>query len=83
MHDREQLFRNIWDNYTDKYGMISVTQQELASCLGINYQRLSVVMSEFVKMGYAKKFRHKFQLKNPDGLDWGSDFKARRRRLTS
>jgi DNA-binding IclR family transcriptional regulator len=81
MHDREQLYRKMWDNHTNRYGVLQGTQQDVAKQLGIPYQRLSLIMSEFIKLGYIKKSGHSFQLREPQRLDWSDDFK--RRRLTT
>lgn len=75
-HDRERIYQKLWER-CDRLGMLRPTQQELATELDIPYQRLSVIMKEFQDVGYVKKFRWKFQLKNPEGLDW-SMFKDQR-----
>lgn len=75
-HDREQVYRQLWQR-CDRLGMLKPTQQELAAQLELPYQRLSVIMKEFQEAGFVKKFRWKFQLKDPDSLDW-SRFRDRR-----
>lgn len=75
MHDRETLFRKIWENYTDRYGMVTLTQQELAKKLEMPYQRLSLIFSEYEALGRLVKSHRRFQLKDPDKFDWGDEFK--------
>ena len=82
MHDREQLYRNIWQDHTNRHGILQGTQQGVAKQLGIPYQRLSLIMSEFVKLGYIRKAGHSFQLRDPERLDWSKEFKERRRLTT-
>lgn len=70
MHNREALYRAIWENWADRHGMIRGTQQEISKELGLPYQRLSVIFSEWTKEGKLKKFRSKFQMRDPDRFDW-------------
>ena len=69
MHDRKQVYARLWE-CTDRLGMIELSQLEMADRLGIPYQRLSIIYTEFQKAGYMKKYRHKFQMKNPIDVDW-------------
>lgn len=80
MHNREELYMQLWE-YTDRLGILQKTQLELAEIIGIPYQRLSVICSEYQKAGLMKKYRHKFQMKNPDRIlpaDW-AEFMAVRK----
>lgn len=74
MHDRERIYRKIWDNYVNRYGVLTVTQQKLAAELGIPYQRVSVILTEFQKIGYVRKSGSKFQFKDPNRVPWGEEF---------
>ena len=72
MHNREELYMQLWE-HTDRLGILKHSQYDLAAMLGIPYQRLSVICSEYQKAGYMKKYRHKFQMRNPDRItaeDW-------------
>ena len=70
MHDREQVYRRVWE-HTDRRGMVLKSQGEMADILGIPYQRLSVIYTEFQEQGLMRKYRHKFQaLRSPDSVDW-------------
>lgn len=77
MHNREELYMQLWE-YTDRLGILQKSQLDLAEILGIPYQRLSVICKEYQKAGLMKKYRHKFQMKNPDRIDW-ADFMAVRK----
>lgn len=64
VHDRKEIYEQLWE-HTDRLGILQKTQLELADELGLPYQRLSMIFSEFQKSGLMKKYRHKFQMKNP------------------
>ena len=69
MHDRKHIYARLWE-HTDRLGMIKLSQLQMADELGIPYQRLSIIYTEFQKAGYIKIYRHKFQMRNPDDIDW-------------
>lgn len=71
--DREKIYRSMWE-HTDRMNFLKITQQEFAKEFGIGYQRLSEIVLEFIKCGRIKKFKSRFQLKDPDTLDWGEDY---------
>jgi DNA-binding IclR family transcriptional regulator len=74
MHDREHIYRKIWENHVNRHGVMLITQQQLAKELGIPYQRVSVIMSEFKQIGYVKKSGSSFQFRDPNRLSWGEEF---------
>ena len=74
MHDRESLYRFLWNNRNQK-NVVSMSQGDVAKTFGISYQRLSIVMSEFIDMGLVHKHKHEFLLRyNPNKIPWGEDF---------
>lgn len=77
MHNREELYMQLWE-HTDRLGILQKSQLDLAEILGIPYQRLSVICKEYQKAGLMKKYRHRFQMKNPDRIDW-AEFMAVRK----
>jgi CRP-like cAMP-binding protein len=70
MHNREKIYGLLWEE-TDRMGMLKMNQQEMAAKIGIPYQRLSLIYSEFQQRGLMRKYRHKFQLmKAPEEISW-------------
>jgi hypothetical protein len=74
MHSRESLYRFLWDHRNQK-NVVSLSQGEVAKEFGISYQRLSIVMREFLDMGIIVKHSHEFLLRyDPDKIPWGDKF---------
>jgi len=74
MHNRETLYKFLWEN-RDQKNVISLSQGEVAEKFGISYQRLSIVMTEFQEMGLIGKYKHQFVLKyDPSKIPWGEEF---------
>lgn len=67
--DRETLFRDLWA-MTNRHNIIRYSQSETAKLVQVSYQRLSEIYLEFIDYGIMKKFHHRFQLKDPDTVDW-------------
>jgi hypothetical protein len=79
MHDREKLYRYLWD-HTGANGAVSIPQGEVARDYGISYQHLSVIMKEFVDLGMIEKNKHQFVcLYDPNKIPWAK-FKDLRKR---
>lgn len=76
-HDREAIYRVLYQN-ADRSGVIIPTQLEMAKILGIPYQRLSTIYKEFILTGRMKKYRHTFQVFNPDLFNWDGAWEAER-----
>lgn len=74
MHNREQIYRTIWDNHVNRHGILQVTQQQLSKELNIPYQRVSIILSEFQRIGYVKKSGSSFQFRDPSKVPWGEEF---------
>ena len=83
MHDREKLYRFMWEN-TGASNKIEMKQQELAVAFGISYQRLSIVMKEYTDMGMISKNGHSFVLQyDPDQIPWDKYVDLRHRYIRS
>jgi hypothetical protein len=73
LHDRESIYRFLWEN-CDRRHFITLSQQEVSKKIHVGYQRLSEIYLEFIYSGRMKKYQTRFQIKDPDTLDWGEDF---------
>lgn len=72
--DREFIYRKLW-SMTDARGVIVKTQRDVASELGIGYQRVCEIYKDFVDTGHMKKLGSQFVVRyHPDLLDWGEKF---------
>lgn len=81
MHDRETIYRLLWQ-FTDRNGMLIKKQTEIADEIGIPYQKISEILAEFVLTGRARKYKHKFQLMGePSSFKWGDEYKAIRKSI--
>ena len=69
MHDREQIYRSLWER-TNRNGILLKTQTEVAKEIGIPYQKLSQIITEFIQDGRVRKYKHKFQFMDPDLFEW-------------
>jgi len=79
MHSRESLYRFLWNNTNNK-NVVSMPQGDVAKTFGISYQRLSIVMKEFIDMGLIAKYKHEFLLRyDPDKIPWDEFDKLRAR----
>jgi DNA-binding transcriptional regulator GbsR (MarR family) len=82
MHSREELYKFLW-NSRDNRNIVSMSQGEVAKQFGISYQRLSIVMSEFIDMGLVQKYKHQFLLRyDPRKIPW-EDFNNLRAKYIS
>lgn len=80
-YDRKQILEFL-NEYSDRDGFLTKTQRELAKLMGVSYQRLSVFISEFVEIGYMKKYGNhkatKFRvMHHPDDCDWGPEYQEK------
>lgn len=76
--DRESIYRTIYD-YADRNGYLTVTQREMSNIVGMSYQAMSEVFSEFIDMGMISKSGRKFQIMyDPDEIPWDGKYKALR-----
>lgn len=80
MINREQVYRDLWE-HTDRQGVITPTQLEMAKILSLPYQTLSVIYSEFQGTGRMRKQGHSFQVQDPDKFEWGAEFQAERKKV--
>ena len=71
--DREHLYRFLWEN-SNRHNFILLTQQQVSKQYGIGYQRLSEIYLEFQETGRMKKYSNRFQIKDPDTLDWSEEY---------
>ena len=78
MHDREQVYRQLWD-LRDRNNFVMYSQLELQEKVNIPYQRLSQMFSEFTELGRMRKYRHRFQLSDPDSFEWGEAYEKLRK----
>jgi hypothetical protein len=80
MHSREELYRFLWNN-RDHRGVVNMPQGDVAKEFGISYQRLSIVMKEFIEMGLVRKTRHQFvPAYPPDKIPWDGAYLDLRKR---
>jgi hypothetical protein len=81
MHDREKLYRFLWEtrDYKNRIGM---KQGDVAKQFGISYQRLSIVMREFIGLGLIRKNKYEFTLiYDPDKIPWNDGFEKLRKKF--
>lgn len=79
--------------YSDKDGFLTKPCRTLAEMMGIHYPTLSDIISEFVSLGYMRKYGEKRSsrfriLHHPDDCDWGPAFEealleVRRKRMAT
>jgi len=78
--DRERFYRILYD-HCDRNGVLLETQRAMVEPLGITYQGVSTIITEFVAMGIIEKKGHTFRcLYEPDQIPWGPTFNEHRRR---
>lgn len=83
MHDREQLYRWLYDQ-CDPSNVIQISQGEVAKRYGISYQRLSIVMKEYQEMGMITKYGHQFTVAyHPDRIPWDKYLVLRKKYVES
>lgn len=79
LYNRQEIYEWLYKN-SDSRGMVVMTQKQVAERLGIRYQLISQIYSEFIAIGYIVKHGHhkngaKFEIvHHPDELDWGDEF---------
>lgn len=77
-YDRRQLYEYFHEN-SDRHGFLVLTQKEMAAKLGMAYQVLSTIITDFIDIGYMAKEGNgkwaKFRvLYHPDDCEWGEPF---------
>lgn len=78
LHDRENIYRFLWEN-SDRHGFIRLSQQEVSKELGVSFQRLHEIYLEFIDLGRMKKFKNRFQVRDPDGFLWDETYSEQAR----
>jgi hypothetical protein len=70
-YNTEQIYRWLYTN-SDYNGFVIYTQTEVARLIGIPYQTLSTIYSDFITIGYMKKINSRtFEIvHDPDDLEW-------------
>lgn len=53
-YSRQEIYQWLYDN-SDIRGIVIYSQKEVAEKLGIGYQNISTIYSDFVKIGFMKK----------------------------
>ena len=80
MHSRERIYRFLW-NIRDQRDCVALSQGEVADRLGISYQAMSEIFSEFKDMGMLEKHKHDFLVVyDPDKIPWGPKFTTLRKK---
>lgn len=78
MHSRERIYRFLW-NIRDHRNVVALKQGEVANKLGISYQAMSEIFSEFKDLGLLQKHKHDFLVVyDPDKIPWDTKFKVLR-----
>jgi DNA-binding MarR family transcriptional regulator len=80
-YDRKQVLEFLNEN-SDSNGFLTKNCRVLAKEVGMSYQSLSLIISEFIEMGYMKKYGERrasrFRvLFHPDDCDWGPEWLAK------
>ena len=80
MVNREELYRKLFTEVADRSGVLKLSQRAISAEIGISYQALSEIFTEWIRMGRMKKYAYDFQIFNPDKYDWSSaEYKAERK----
>jgi hypothetical protein len=68
-YNRDATHRYIWKYYTDRSGVIEVSQRELAKIMGIHYNSVLNILRDFLEDGRAEKSVGRYLLVDPDEYD--------------
>lgn len=78
--NRELIYRVMW-SCTDRFGVLQKSQGDVAKLIGIGYQQMSLIYSEFVGMGMLLKDGHKFTVVyDPNNISWGDKYVTARKK---
>jgi len=79
VYNRQEVYEWLYKN-SDSRGIVIMSQRKVAEKLGMRYQLISQIFSEFIAIGYIVKHGYdkngaRFEIvHHPDELDWGEEF---------